>query len=241
MRKAIKDYVSNRVECQKYKPRNTLPVGLLQTSAPQRRFETVSIDLSGPLPASPTNKRWILITEDVATKWVELFPLEIATAEAVAKTFINEICLRFGTPRKLISDNGTQFVSQVMQCVTNAFGISQALIPSYHPEANPVERKNRDLKTQLEIQIGQGDHSAWEEKLPSIRFAMNTAHCQSTGYSPAYLVFGNELRTPGDTSRDLRTTIDHGNFIQEIVPYLRKLAETLETGRETEEIQKDQR
>lgn len=29
------------------------------------------------------------------------------------------------------------------------FGIKQNLIPLYHPQANPAERKNRDLKTQL--------------------------------------------------------------------------------------------
>lgn len=123
----------------------------------------------------------------------------------------------------MISDNGTQFVSQVMQCVASTLGIHQNLLPVYHSEANPVERKNRDLKTQLAIAVGD-DHSAWDTKLNTIRFAINTAFCQSTGYAPAYLLFGCRLRTPGDTTRDLREMVQHGSFVQEISPYLKTIA-----------------
>lgn len=84
--------------------------------------------------------------EDIASRWVELFPLEIATAEACAKALIDKIFLRYGVQRKIISDNGVQFVSAVMQKVVFCFNIQHTLTPVYHPEANPVERKNRDVK-----------------------------------------------------------------------------------------------
>ncbi|GFV03181.1 retrovirus-related Pol polyprotein from transposon 412 [Trichonephila clavipes] len=58
----------------------------------------------------------------------------------------DEVLLRYGIPRCLISDNGTQFVSAVMQQICYLLNIHQSLIPVYHPQANPVERKNRDLK-----------------------------------------------------------------------------------------------
>lgn len=238
MRKYILDYTKSCPDCQKYKVTNLKPAGLLQTPVMSQRFETISIDLFGPLPETKTGERWILIIEDTATKWVELFPLVQASADACARKLIDEIFLRYGVPRKMISDNGTQFVSSIMQKVTHCLGIKQALTSVYHPESNPVERKNRDLKTQLGILVGN-DHTNWSEKIPSIRFAMNSVKNESTGKSPAYLTFGRELRTPDDVTKDLREIITSDTFVPQIQPYLLKLADTLKEVREVTEKRQD--
>ncbi|GFW71264.1 pro-Pol polyprotein [Trichonephila clavipes] len=80
-----------------------------------QRFESIAIDLFGPLPETTEGMKWIFIVEDYTTKWVEIFPLKQATAKECAMTLLNEVFLRYGVPRRLISDNGTQFVSAVMQ------------------------------------------------------------------------------------------------------------------------------
>ncbi|GBN09022.1 Transposon Tf2-6 polyprotein [Araneus ventricosus] len=141
MRKFIAEYVKNCAECNRYKPNNQKPAGLLRTPIYAQRFETLAINLFGPLPETPTGKKWIFLIEDTSTKWVELFALEDATAQNCAKFLIEEVFLRYGLPRRLISDNGTQFVSAAMQQTCNFLGIKQELIPVYHPQANPSERK----------------------------------------------------------------------------------------------------
>lgn len=234
MRKQITQHIEKCIECQRYKATNLKPAGLLQSGAHAQRFEVISIDLFGPLPASEDGYKQILIIEDIATRWVELFPLKEATAENCAITLINEVFMRYGTPRRMISDNGTQFVSAVMQKVTYCLNIQNVLTPVFHPQANPVERKNRDLKPQLAILVGN-DHTKWPEKLPVIRFAMNTANNQSTGYTAAYLTFGRELRTTDDVSHDLREVVTSENFIAEISPKLLLIADTLKQARETTE------
>lgn len=240
MRRYITDYVKSCAACQRYKADNMKPAGLLQTPVMQQRFEVIAVDYFGPLPTSPEGMNWIFIVEDTATRWVELFPLMDATAERCAKTLLNEVILRYGTPRRLISDNGTQFVSAIMQHLTFCMGIKQSLTPVYHPAANPVERKNRDLKTQLAMQVGK-QHDHWPEALPAIRFAMNTARCQGTGYTAAYLTFGRELRTPDDITRDLRSIVQSENFVSELTPLLLRLSETLRQARETNEKEQDRR
>lgn len=135
------------------------------------------VDLFGPLPRGELGERWILVVEDPASKWVELFALVDATAEACARALIDEVFLRYGVPRRLVSDNGVQFVADVMKYAMSALGVTQNLIPLYHAEANPVERKNRDIKTLLAILV-EGKHKEWPEALPAIRFAMNTAVCK---------------------------------------------------------------
>lgn len=125
-----------------------------------------------------------------------------------------------------------------MQHVAHCMGFKQALTPSYHPEANPVERRNRDLKTQLSILV-QRDHTRWKLNLPSTRFAMNTARSDATGYTAAFLTFGPDLRTPDDVQRDLRTIINSDNFLPQITPHLQRPSETLVAARETQETRQD--
>lgn len=226
MKKYVADYVRRCEECQKYKVSNTKPAGLLQTPVPAQRFETIAVDLFGPLPETKKGNKWVLICEDTASKWVEVFSLPTATADLCAKTLIEEIFLRFGTCRKIISDNGVQFISDVMQQVTYCFDIDTPFIPVYHPESNPVERKNRELKTMLAILV-QNEHRTWDEHLPSVRFAFNSTHTDATGYTPAYLTFGRELRAPRDCIYDFRKVVEAENFVPRITPYLLQLKECL--------------
>lgn len=232
MRKMITDYVKKCPECQKYKTSNLKPAGLIQSTAARQRFEVIAIDFFGPLPATQEGFQHILIIEDVASRWVELFPLKQATASNCADIILNEIILRFGTPRRIISDNGTQFISAIMQKLTFCLGISQEFKPRYHPESNPVERKNRDLKTQLAMVVGT-NHPSWIKNIAAVRFAMNTLKCSSTGYSAAFLTFGRELRTPDDVNHDVRQIISNENFIPEITPKLLGLIDTLRAAQET--------
>ncbi|GFS58059.1 retrovirus-related Pol polyprotein from transposon 412 [Trichonephila clavipes] len=236
MRKYITDYVKNCPDCIKYKASNQKPSGLLQTPVPVQRFETLAIDLFGRLPESKDGKRWILIIEDCTTKWVELFAQPNATAKECAITLIEEVLLRYRIPCRLISDNGTQFESAVMQQICN----HQSLIPVYHPQANPVEWKNRDQKPRLAIFV-QDKHDCWSEKLPCIRFALNTAKCETTGQMAAFLNFGRELRTPSEVVNDIRVVIQKDNFVPEITPYLKKFAKFSTQIREVVEEQQDSR
>ena len=79
-----------------------------------RWFEVMVIDLFDSLPISHKGFKWIFILEDIGSRWVEFFPLEIATADSCAKILIDEVFLRYGVPRKVISDNGAQFVSVIL-------------------------------------------------------------------------------------------------------------------------------
>lgn len=238
MRKQITNYVRCCIECQRYKPSNLKPAGLLKTVSSNQRFEIIAIDLFGPLPRTPQGHQWILIVEDLCSRWTELFPLKTASAENCALILLNEVFLRYGIPRRVHSDNGTQFISSVMQKLTYCLGIVQSFTPVYHPEANPVERKNRDLKVQLSIYVGQ-DHTTWDVNLPSIRFAMNTAKCASTGYTAAYLTFGRELRTPMQVQTDLKAIVKAENFVPQITPHLLRLADSLSLAMECQEKMQD--
>ncbi|UYV72093.1 hypothetical protein LAZ67_9001794 [Cordylochernes scorpioides] len=239
MRKYITDYVKKCAECCRYKPTNQKPSGLLRTPVYSQRFEILSIDLFGPLPKTKSGKQWIFIVEDCATRWVELFALERATAQECGVTLIEEVFLRYGLPRRIISDNGPQFVSAVLQQVCHVLKIDQNLIPVYCPQANPAERKNRDLKPRIAILVGM-EHDKWSEKLPVIRFAMNTSQNDTTGHTAAYLQFARELRTIDDVVQDFKAVVDNDNFVAEITPYLKRFATITHEIQERIQLRQDQ-
>ena len=81
------------------------------------------------------------------------------------------------------------------------FHIKHRLTPPYTPQANPVERANRVVKTMI-AQYCEDNHKKWDENLASIMLAMNSAKHQSTGFTPAYLNFGHELRIPSITDEE---------------------------------------
>lgn len=238
MRRKISDYVKSCIHCQRYKATNSKPQGLLQTPVMNQRNEVLAIDLFGPLPEGDQGERWILLVEDTATRWTELYSLKEASAEACARTLIEEYFMRYGLPRRIISDNGVQFVSAVMRQCTLILGIKQNFVPLYHPEANPAERKNRDLKAML-AHLVEEDHTSWPKMLPVIRFALNGAKCRTTGMSPAYLAFGREMRSPTEVVHDLRAILDKDNFVPQITPYLRSFLKSLSAVRERVELQQD--
>ncbi|GBM20386.1 hypothetical protein AVEN_222094-1 [Araneus ventricosus] len=123
MRKYIAEYVKNCPDYNRYKPKTS------------------------------SGKKWIFLVEDSSTKWVEYQALKEITSVNCAKTLVEEVFLRYGLPRRLTSDNSPQFISAVIQQTCNVLGIKQDLIPVYHPQANPSERKNRDLKPRLAILV----------------------------------------------------------------------------------------
>ncbi|GFU30807.1 transposon Ty3-I Gag-Pol polyprotein [Trichonephila clavipes] len=70
---------------------------------------------------------------------------------------------------------------------------------------------------------------------------MNTTVCDTTGHTPAYLLFGRELRTVDDMVQDFKSVVHNDNFVAEITPYLKRFATITEDIRERIETKQDQR
>ena len=80
-------------------------------------WEFVGIDLTGPLPKTEfyDGFEYILTATDYFAKWVEAFPLRTKTAAEVGR-HICSIIYRHGCPKRILSDQGREFVNQVRTC-----------------------------------------------------------------------------------------------------------------------------
>ncbi|GFV98890.1 transposon Tf2-11 polyprotein [Trichonephila clavipes] len=116
--------------------------GVLFRYAPDSESEEAQLEV-------PSHERTLILKNHPDAEMAGHYGAE-GTYTRIAKNYYwTEVLLRYGIPRRLISDNETQFVSAVMQQICYLLNIHQSLIPVYHPQANPVERKNRDLKPRL--------------------------------------------------------------------------------------------
>ena len=119
----IKSYVKACLTCNRIKPTNPKSNGLLVPIRTSRPLEMVCVDILGPLTLSKNNYKYILTCVDHFTSWVEAIPLLGITAEEVANAFFRLIILRHGCPEKLLSDQGTQFTSNIMADLCKTFNI----------------------------------------------------------------------------------------------------------------------
>jgi hypothetical protein len=140
----IKSYIKTCDACQRRgKQRNTQPLQPIPVRDP---FYQIGIDIVGPLPITPRNKRYIVVATDYMTKWPEARALDVATAEKVAEFIFEEIICRHGCPHIILSDRGTHFRNQMIANLLERFRIKHLFSTPYHPQTNGlVERFNRTL------------------------------------------------------------------------------------------------
>lgn len=176
-------YVGECDTCQRTKVEQASPAGLMGHRITESPWTVVAADIMGPLPLSRSGFAYLLILQDLFTKWVECRALRNANEKKIREAIKDLIVSRWRTTRFLLMDNGTEFVNQTLRAFAAEYGITHTTVPPYHPQANPVERINRVLKTMI-IAFLDRDHREWDVHLNDFRFAYNTAHHSSIGASP---------------------------------------------------------
>jgi hypothetical protein len=218
MQEDIYKYISSCTLCQQCKNPNTKPAGEMKSVQTRGPWDMLAIDLMGPLPTTQKGNTQLLVVVDHFSKWVELFPLRKATAQAVAQKLENEIFCRWGAPSSLLSDNGKQFISHLVKKLCKNWGVRQKFTSYYHPQCNITERVNKNIVAIIRTYVDR-KHNRWDEFLPQVGMALRTAVSDTTGYSPAMLNFGRDMKTlfdrrlESDTEEEFESRIEYKNAL----------------------------
>ena len=158
-------------------------------------FDLWGIDFMGPFPAS-YNNLYILLAVDYVSKWVETIPTRTNDAKVVAQFLRSNIFSRFGTPRALITDNGTHFCNKVIDKVLQKYGVRHRTSLAYHPQSNgQAEVSNREIKYILEKTVNSS-RKDWSKKMDDALWAYRTAFKTPLGMSPFRIVYGKACHLP---------------------------------------------
>ncbi|KAK3752012.1 hypothetical protein QZH41_013324 [Actinostola sp. cb2023] len=113
-----------------------------------------------------------------------------------SKVHLCQKTLRFLGHLVSVEDKGLEFDSSAMLVLATELGIDKKRISALHPQANgAVERLNRTIGQMLKKTQEENDLD-WDLKIPFVRFNYLNQEHSSTGYSPFYLTFGRNPRTP---------------------------------------------
>lgn len=195
LNESVYKYIRDCETCKRMKPskENTnTPIG--EYRDPKNAGNTLSIDIVGELPPSNGGNRYIFVVIDCYSRFIWTKAMRKCTSKAIVTFLEQTVFTNNGCPNRIITDNGSQFISKTFEELCERFGIDHHLTPRYHPKANPVESTNKTIKTALRTYLdGHKDHSGWETHLGRVTRDLNSTPHTATGFTPQFLHFGREL------------------------------------------------
>lgn len=160
--------------------------------------EHLAIDLA-QFPVSDNGNNYALLVVDVCTRFVFLEPLAQKDANTIASILFKLFCT-IGFPKIIQSDNGTEFVNEVIKELMKKSNVDHRLTTPYHPRANGVvERMVRSTKSTLSKLI-EGRIAKWDYFLPMAQLQLNAKVTSLHNSTPFSLFFARPFAGFGDFS-----------------------------------------
>ncbi|KAE8211321.1 hypothetical protein CF327_g4927 [Tilletia walkeri] len=203
--------------------------GVVVADTPFQPFERWGIEMIGMLPTSPDGNRWIVTAVDYATGWPLAKALPDAKAERIAEFIHDEIYMHYGAPREFVSDNGENFLADVVEKLMSGLGSRHRLATAYHPRTNGrVESLNGQIGRILTRILVGNPTRLWDQYLSQTLFACRVRTHSTSGYSPFTLVYGVDPRLPDDPGEGRTLNAD----VADVAARLPRLRSDREAARE---------
>ena len=162
------------------------------TDTPRKAFDKIQIDIVGPLPISERGNKYILTVQDCLKKYSDAIPMKNIDSVTVAFALAGNIICRFGCPRMIHTDQGSNFLSQIMKNFCQILKIKQARSNAFHPQSlGALERSHHVFVEYLRHYCSNYN---WDQWLKFAMFSYNSTVHSATGFTPNRLVFGEEAR-----------------------------------------------
>ncbi|CAF4138025.1 unnamed protein product [Rotaria sordida] len=227
MYKDINNYVKSCIICAQYNPRRQKTPGKLQPiKPPEGVWQLVSMDFHGPInPTSRRGNKYIICLTDILSKFVITKAVRDNTAQTAVKFLKEDVISKFGTPRCILTDNGTHFTSTLMNELIKQIGSTHLYSTPYHPQSNgQVERYNSTMDAKIAA-LSNIQKTDWDDQLPFVTFNYNTSIHSSTKQIPFEMMYGRTPILPFDYQEDNVTIQYDDEHVNKLNQFLTKLNE----------------
>ena len=184
--------------CQKgtdYSPRYKIS-GHINSLKP---WDTLCVDIVGPLPRTHKGERFILSVMDCFTRYLILIPMKNHNAETVSRAIYERVIAYFGVPANILSDRGAEFTGRVWAGIMETLGINKKLTSPYYPQGNAlVERVHRTVGNMIRSGLIEQAGAEWTTLLPGIMLTLNEMPQEKHGYTATQAMWGKGVKLPVD-------------------------------------------
>jgi hypothetical protein len=212
----VTQYIKQCKICQvnkETKPNIKLPT---ITDTKETPWEKIYLDIVGPLPTTERDMKYILTCQDNLSKYFIATPIENQTAERVTEAFVKHVILIYGIPNEIVTDQGSNFMSDVFKRICKLLKITKINTTAYHPESNgALERTHKTLTNYLRCFCDDKTRD-WDNWLPFACFTYNTTPHSVTRYTPYEVLFGRIANIPGNLQRSPQPLYNFEDIVLEI-------------------------
>ena len=153
---------------------------------PQRPFEVVHMDFSGPYNLSNNRFKYILVMCCRLTRYLILVATTDRTAASVAEALYYGIILKYSAPQVLVSDQAKEFHAELLKQLCKLCSIRQAYITTYHPSSNEIVERPMSIISPI-LRILTHDHkNTWNKYLPLVESCVNSGYSTTLNDNPFY-------------------------------------------------------
>ena len=175
--KDLTTYVDNCMFCQIHKRRNKCEP-IIPSKLPDKPWDKIGLDLF-----ELDSKRY-LIAVDYFSRWFEVIEMKTISSECVIRA-LKRLFTTFGIPEIIRSDGGLQFDSLMFKNFANDYNFVHLISDPYFPQGNGCAERAVQAAKRL---LRQSDPVA-------ALMAYRSTPLETTGYSPAQLLMGRNIRT----------------------------------------------
>lgn len=225
----VKAFIRSCAVCQKTRLGQGGNFPEFRTTMTSEPFSEISVDTIGPLPRDDQGNKYILCVIDSFSRFVELYACKDTSAKEAVRGLM-DVMGRYGAPRMIRSDQGSQFTAHLVQEFVAVCETASKFTLPYRPQANGiVERVNGEVMRHLRALVFTGRLSEqWSSWLPLIQRIVNASVHSATGQAPVTLMFAGAVTQDRELIRPSRAgeMVPVDDYVRDMVDVQAELVRT---------------
>ena len=209
MRAEVFKFVRRCDLCQRAKPAQKTCVGLHSSTPCVQPMERLFIDFVEPLTRT---KRGNVAILGSFSKFVSFFAVRKISAQVVCDCLEKAFFPAYGTPSTIVTDNARVFAANCSKIYVLS-GEWPTSLPHLITPRPPWPNGSIVTSNPLLKFFTTSPKNAWDEDLPWLSVAFNTAVHESTGFTPDKIFLGRELKCPLLTRWNLSSVNNHDSGV----------------------------
>lgn len=214
MNKYVAKFIRNCKECMLCKPKRKTIEKLTWTSTPIKPFDVIIIDTIGPLQKSDSSNVYAVTMIDELSKYLIVTPVESKDATTVAKAIFNDLILKFGIPKSIRTDCGTEYRNAIISELCSMLKIKHDFsTPHHHETLGTIERNHRNVNEYLRAYLNDNN---WDILLHYFTFCYNTSPHGTFEYkyTPFEIIFGRKCNISEVLSENIEPIYNVDDFVK---------------------------